>query len=63
MDHPWKVTGLNHLASIVVSLCRQFSPAWAVMFRGPGDLSGRLLIAWVRPFLCIFRINEDRMVL
>ena len=40
-----------------------FGPAWAAMFRCPGDSRSRLFIPWMKLFLCIFRINEDRMVL
>ena len=50
MGHPWVVPDLKHLAVIVVSQCHQFSPAWAAMFRCPGDSSCRLFIAWVKIF-------------
>ena len=63
MGHPWEGPGLKHLAVIVVSLCRQFSPAWAAIFRHTGDLRCRLFIAWVKLFLFIFCINADSLVL
>ncbi len=44
MGDPWEAPGLKHLAAIVVSLCRQFSLAWAAMFRCLGDSRCRFLI-------------------
>ncbi|QNI82235.1 hypothetical protein SynRS9907_01391 [Synechococcus sp. RS9907] len=50
MGHPVEVPGLNHLAAIVVRLCRQFSPVWAAIFPYPGDSSCRLLITQAKFF-------------
>ena len=51
MGHPDEVPGLNHLAAIVVPLCRQFSPVWAAIFPCPGDSSCQLLIAQTKFFM------------
>ena len=51
MGRPVEVPGLNHLAAIVVPLCRQFSPVWAVIFPYPGDSRCRLLITQANFFM------------
>ena len=50
MGYPLEAPGLKHLAAIVVSLYRQFSPAWAGMFSCSGDSRSRLFIAWGKSF-------------
>ena len=51
MGHPFEAPGLSCLAAIVVPLCRQFSPVWAVIFPCPGDSRCRLLSTQAKFFM------------
>ena len=51
MGHPFEAPCLNHLAVIVVPLCRQFSPVWAAIFPCPGDSRCRLLSTQAKFFM------------